>query len=145
LYVTIFLFTLFSEERHGNSSKWLVFNQHNFILFLTPTLLLLLLLLSSSSTTTLSLSRLLSLDFPPGTSALQPNVISDLTFRRRNYFFLILAHPVYKMWIKQEPNVLELWNKLHFEEKKKRRVCTMFKIFSTCICWINIWNATFRY
>jgi len=33
-------------------------------------------------------------------------------------FFLILAHPVYKMWIKQEPNKLELWNKLHFEEEK---------------------------
>jgi len=30
-------------------------------------------------------------------------------------FFLILAHPVYKMWIIQEPNALELWNKLHFE------------------------------
>ena len=34
-------------------------------------------------------------------------------------FFLILAHPVYKMWIIQEPNMLELWNKLHFEEEKK--------------------------
>ena len=33
-------------------------------------------------------------------------------------FFLILAHTVYKMWIKQEPNKLELWNKLQFEEKK---------------------------
>jgi len=33
-------------------------------------------------------------------------------------FFLILAHPVYKMWIKQKPNKFELWNKLHFEEKK---------------------------
>jgi len=31
--------------------------------------------------------------------------------------FLILAHCVYKMWVKQEPNMLELWNKLHFEEK----------------------------
>jgi len=62
---------------------------------------------------------------------------SYLTFCRRNYFFLILAHPVYKMWIIQEPNTLELWNKLHFEEKK-RRVYTMFKMFSTCICWINI-------
>ena len=41
-----------------------------------------------------------------------------LTFWRRNYFFLILAHPVYKIWIIQEPNMLELWNKLHFEEKK---------------------------
>jgi len=27
-----------------------------------------------------------------------------LTFWRRNYFFLILAHPVYKMWVIQEPN-----------------------------------------
>jgi len=52
-------------------------------------------------------------------------------------FFKILAHPVYKMWIIQEPNILELWNKLHFEEKK-RTVYTMFKIFSTYICWINI-------
>ena len=48
-------------------------------------------------------------------------------------FFLSLAHPVYKMWIIQEPNTLELWNKLHFEEKK-RRVYTMYKIFGTFIC-----------
>ena len=33
-------------------------------------------------------------------------------------FFLILAHPVYKMWIIQEPNKLALWNELHVEEKK---------------------------
>ena len=57
-----------------------------------------------------------------------------LTFRRRNYFFLILAHTVYKMWIIQEPNKLELWNKLHFKEKKKRRVYTVFKIFGSYIC-----------
>ena len=37
-------------------------------------------------------------------------------------FFLILAHPVYKMWIIQEPNMLELWNKLHFEEKKTESI-----------------------
>ena len=43
---------------------------------------------------------------------------SPTIFRRRNYFFLILAHPVYKIWIIQEPNMLELWNKLHFEGKK---------------------------
>ena len=43
---------------------------------------------------------------------------SLLTFWRR-IFFLILAHPVYKMWIIQEPNKLELWNKLHFEEGEK--------------------------
>ena len=53
-------------------------------------------------------------------------------------FFKILAHPIYKMWIIQEPNTVELRNKLHFEEKKKRRVYTVFKIFSTFICWINI-------
>ena len=53
-------------------------------------------------------------------------------------FFLILAHPVCKMWIIQEPNKLALWNKLHFEEKKKRRVYSTFKILSTYICWINI-------
>ena len=33
-------------------------------------------------------------------------------------FFLILAQPVHKMWIIQEPNKLALWNKLHFKEKK---------------------------
>ena len=30
------------------------------------------------------------------------------------FFFLSLAHSVYKIWIIQEPNTLELWNKLHF-------------------------------
>ena len=28
--------------------------------------------------------------------------------------FLMLAHTVYKMWIIQEPNTLDLWNKLYF-------------------------------
>ena len=37
-------------------------------------------------------------------------------------FFLILVHPVYKMWIIQEPNTLELWNKLHFEEKETESI-----------------------
>ena len=60
-----------------------------------------------------------------------------LTFWRRNYF-LNFSTPVYKMWIIQEPNTLVLWNKLHFEEEKKRRLYTMFKIFSNSICWINI-------
>ena len=45
-----------------------------------------------------------------------------LTFWRRNYFFLILAHPVYKMWKVQEPNMLKLWNKLHFEEEKTQSI-----------------------
>jgi hypothetical protein len=37
-------------------------------------------------------------------------------------FFLILVHPVYKMWLIKEPNKLELWNKLHFEEEKKESI-----------------------
>ena len=49
-------------------------------------------------------------------------LLDFLTVWRRNYFFLILAHPVYKMWIKQEPNTLELWNKLHFEEKETKTI-----------------------
>ena len=43
---------------------------------------------------------------------------SDINLLAPELFFLILAHPVYKMWIIQESNTLELWNKLHFEEKK---------------------------
>ena len=45
-------------------------------------------------------------------------VLCCLSLLNRRNFFLILAHPVYKMWIKQEPNMLELWNKLNFEEKE---------------------------
>jgi len=37
-------------------------------------------------------------------------------------FFLILAHPVHKMWIIQDPKTLELWNKLHFEKKKTESI-----------------------
>ena len=54
-----------------------------------------------------------------------------------DFFFQILAHPVFKMWVIQKPNTVALWNKRHFEEKKKR-LYSMFKIFSTDICWINI-------
>ena len=61
----------------------------------------------------------------------------ELTFFGAGIIFLILAHSANKMWIIQETNALELWNKLHFEEKK-RRVYTVFKIFSIYICWINI-------
>ena len=44
--------------------------------------------------------------------------------RRHNtdYIFLILAHSVYKVWILQKPNKLELWNKLHFKEKKTESI-----------------------
>ena len=45
-----------------------------------------------------------------------------INFLAPEIFFLILAQPVYKMWIKQEPNTLELWNKVHFEEKKTESI-----------------------
>ena len=38
------------------------------------------------------------------------------------FFFLILAHTVCKMWIQQEQNMLEVWNKLHFEEKETESI-----------------------
>jgi hypothetical protein len=65
------------------------------------------------------------------------SVIAINLLARELILFKFLAHPVYKMWIKQEPNTLELWNKLHFEGKK-RRLYNIFKIFGTYICWINI-------
>jgi len=45
-------------------------------------------------------------------------------------FFLISAHPVYKMWLIQEPKKLALWNKLHFEEKKngEYRACLRYSV-----------------
>ena len=57
-------------------------------------------------------------------------LITKLTLRRRNYFFLILPHPVYRMWIIQEPNKLALWNKLHFEEKKngEHKACLKYPV-----------------
>ena len=44
--------------------------------------------------------------------------VSDLAFWRRIFFFQILAHPVFKMWVIQKPNKVALWKKRHFEEKK---------------------------
>jgi len=48
--------------------------------------------------------------------------VSDINLLAPELFFLILAHSVYKMWIIQETNMLELWNKLHFEEEKKESI-----------------------
>jgi hypothetical protein len=36
------------------------------------------------------------------------------------------------MWIIQEPNMLELWNKLHFEEKQKDSI-------------YHVWNFQYLY
>ena len=41
-----------------------------------------------------------------------------LTFWRRTFFFQILAHPVFKMWVIQKPIKVALWNKRHFEGEK---------------------------
>jgi len=32
------------------------------------------------------------------------------------------------MWIKQEPNSLELWNKLNFEEKKQNKKDSVYRV-----------------
>ena len=34
-----------------------------------------------------------------------------------DFFFQILAHSVFKMWVIEKPNKVALWNKRHFEEK----------------------------
>ena len=67
-----------------------------------------------------------------------PGAWGFLNLLATDFFFQILAHPVFKMWVIQKPNKVALWNKRHFEEKKKWRLYSMFKIFSTDICWINI-------
>jgi hypothetical protein len=46
------------------------------------------------------------------------------------FYIWILAHPVCKMWLIQEPKKGSIM--------KKRRVRSMFKILSTYICWKNI-------
>ena len=51
-----------------------------------------------------------------------PYICDPINLLAPELIFLILAHPVYKMWIKQEPNMLELWNKLHFEEEKTESI-----------------------
>ena len=57
-----------------------------------------------------------------GSYAPMPRPTPHFNLLAPELFFLILAHPVYKMWIIQEPNVLDLWNKLHFEEEKTESI-----------------------
>ena len=40
-----------------------------------------------------------------------------LSFWRRIFFFQILAHPVFKMWVIQKPNKVALWNKRLLKRK----------------------------
>ena len=63
--------------------------------------------------------------------------VTAINLLATDFFFQILAHPVFKMWVIQKPNKVALWNKRHFEDKKWR-LYSMFKIFGTDICWINI-------
>ena len=49
-------------------------------------------------------------------------MVLDINRLTTELFFKILAHTVYKVWIKLEPNTLELWNKLHFEEKETESI-----------------------
>ena len=59
----------------------------------------------------------------------------SLTFWCRNYIFNF-STPVYKMWIIEEPNTLELWNKLHFEEKNvNNRGTKYFRIMTQTAFW----------
>jgi len=46
----------------------------------------------------------------------------DINLLETELFFFILVHPVYKIWIIQELNKLELWNKLHFKEEKTESI-----------------------
>jgi hypothetical protein len=55
-------------------------------------------------------------------SALEINLLAP------ELFFFNFNTPVYKIWLIQEPNTLELWNKLHFEEKKTRRIYHVLNI-----------------
>jgi len=57
-------------------------------------------------------------------------------------FFKILAHPVYKMRTMQEPNALELWNKLHFEEKVSKAILLISatEVFSREYINTSNWN-----
>ena len=62
-----------------------------------------------------------SLTFPVYRTAIRRSTLCSFNpLALKFFFFLILAHAVYKIWIIQEPNKLALWNKLHFEEKKRR-------------------------
>jgi len=47
-----------------------------------------------------------------------PHVLELFNLLAPELFFFNFSTPVYKMRIMQEPNMLELWNKLHFEEEK---------------------------
>jgi len=44
---------------------------------------------------------------------------NSLNLLAPEFYIKILAHPVCKMWILQEPKKVAIWNKRHFEEKNR--------------------------
>ena len=42
----------------------------------------------------------------------------EINLLATDFFFQILAHPVFKMWVIQKPNKVALWNERHFEGEK---------------------------
>ena len=67
-----------------------------------------------------STATLSTINFTRTVLASNTDLRTDINPLAPELFFLTLAHPVYKMWIIQEPNKLALWNKLHFEEREKK-------------------------
>jgi hypothetical protein len=64
------------------------------------------------------------------------------------FYIQILAHSVCKMWIIHEPEKDSIMKLMAFW-REKRRVCSMFKLLSTYICWTkymkcNIWRVAVR-
>jgi hypothetical protein len=63
-------------------------------------------------------------------------------------FFQILAHPVFKTWIIQDPNKVALWNKRHFEEEKNGDYAEFLKYsVRTFVEYLkrSIWRLAVRY
>ena len=57
-------------------------------------------------------------DFVSKAHKLPPLKSLNFNLLAKDFFFQILAHPVFKMWVIQKPNKVAIWNKRHFEEKK---------------------------
>ena len=68
----------------------------------------------------------------------QITVGKNLTFWRRNYFFNF-SSPVYKTANNTGTKQVRIMKQTEFwRGGGQRRVCTMFKIFGTYVCWINM-------
>jgi hypothetical protein len=74
--------------------------------------------------------------------------LTNLNLLAPEFYVQILAHPVCKIWIIQEPKNVALWNKRHFEDKNGEcAACLKYsvlifveKIYIKC----NIWRVAVR-